>query len=131
MAKRKSKASFTQRLLALISEPEFVKFENILSEPNFFKIVGRTHYERWHSSFFGWLLDVNGSHLLSDYVLRRFLLLLLNEKCLKAKKHSKKNFEKILPVVEFTEIQVAPNENMSIRREFRISRIKCSRNTGQ
>jgi hypothetical protein len=111
--KRKYKASFTQRLLALISEPGFIKFENILSEPNFFKIVGRTHYERWHSSFFGWLLDVNGSHLLADYVLRRFLLLLLNEKCLRAKNHSEKFLVNILPVVEFSEIQVSPNENMS------------------
>ncbi|MEA3439834.1 MAG: PD-(D/E)XK nuclease family protein [Chloroflexota bacterium] len=113
MPKRKYKASFTQRLLALISEPGFIKFENILSEPNFFKIVGRTHYERWHSSFFGWLLDVNGSHLLADYVLRRFLLLLLNEKCLRAKNHSEKFLVNILPVVEFSEIQVSPNENMS------------------
>ena len=113
MPKRKHKASFTQRLLALISEPEFIKFENILSEPNFFKIVGRTHYERWHSSFFGWLLDVNGSHLLADYVLRRFLLLLLNEKCLKAKNHTERFLVNVLPVVEFSEIQVSPNENMS------------------
>ncbi len=112
MPKQKHKASFTQRLLALISEPEFIKFENILSEPNIFKIVGRTHYERWHSSFFGWLLDANGSHLLSDYVFRRFLLLLLNEKCLKAKKHSETFLANILPVVDFSEIQVSPNENM-------------------
>lgn len=113
MAKRKSNAGFTLRLLSLISEPEFIKFENILSEPNFFKIVGRSHYERWHSSFFGWLLDPNGSHLLSDYVLRRFLLLLLDENCLKASNHSEKYLTNVLPVVEFDEIQVSPNENMS------------------
>lgn len=113
MPKRKHKAGFTQRLLALISEPAFIKFENILSEPNFFKIVGRTHYERWHSSFFGWLLDANGSHLLADYVIRRFLLLLLNEKCHKATNHSEKFFTNVLPVVEFSEIEVSPNENMS------------------
>jgi hypothetical protein len=83
-----------------------------LSEPNFFKIVGRVHYERWHSSFFGWLLDANGSHLLSDYVLRRFLLLLLDEKCLKAADHTGKFLVNILPLVEFSEIQVSPNENM-------------------
>jgi hypothetical protein len=112
VAKRKNKTSFTLRLLNLISEPEFIKFENILSEPNFFKIVGRAHYERWHSSFFGWLLDANGSHLLSDYVLRRFLLLLLDESCLKASNHSEKYLANILPAAEFSEIQVSPNENM-------------------
>jgi hypothetical protein len=48
---KKSKVSFGQRLLGLISEPEFIMFENILGEPNFFRIVGRAHYERWHSSF--------------------------------------------------------------------------------
>lgn len=111
-SKRKNKAGFTQRLLSLISEPEFIKFENILSEPNFFKIVGRAHYERWHSSFFGWLLDAKGSHLLSDYVLRRFLLLLLNEKCIKASNHSEKYLVNVLPIAEFLEIQVSPNENL-------------------
>ncbi|MBN1953653.1 MAG: PD-(D/E)XK nuclease family protein [Anaerolineae bacterium] len=113
MPKQKYGPGFTQRLLSLISEPAFIKFENILSEPNFFKIVGRTHYERWHSAFFGWLLDVNGSHLLSDYVLRRFLLLLLNEKCLKAKDHLENFLIGVLPLIEFSEIQVSPNENMS------------------
>lgn len=112
MRKRKSKDSFSQRILGLISEPEFIKFENILSEPNFFKIVGRSHYERWHSSFFGWLLDVNGTHLLSDYVLRRFLLLLLDERCLKSANHSGEFLINFLPTIEFSEIQVFPNENM-------------------
>lgn len=113
MAKPKFKPSFTQRLFSLISEPEFIKFENILSEPNFFRIVGRAHYERWHSSFFGWLLDPSGSHLLSDYVFRRFLLLLMDEKCLKATYHSEQRLANILPIAEFSEIEVSPNENMS------------------
>jgi hypothetical protein len=113
VANRKNKASFTQRLLNLVSEIEFIKFENIISEPNFFKIVGRTHYERWHSAFWGWLLDAQGSHLLSDYVLRRFLLLLLDERCLKAETKPDKSLSNILPVVEFLDIQVSPNENMS------------------
>lgn len=104
---------FAQRLLSLISEPEFITYENILSEPNFFKIVGRAHYERWHSAFFGWLMDSGGSHLLGDYVLRRFLLLLLDEKCLKADNHSGRYLAHVFPVVEFSAIQVFPNENMS------------------
>jgi len=110
--KVKRRASFTQRLLSLISEPEFIKCEHILSEPNFFKIVGRAHYERWHASFFAWLLDSNGSHLLSDYVLRRFLLLLLDENCLKSSNHAETFLSSVLPVVEFSDIQVSPNENL-------------------
>ncbi len=108
--KRKTKTSFAKRLLDLISEPEFIRLEHILSEPNFFTIVGRSHFERWHSSFFGWLLDAGGSHLLSDHVLRRFLLLLLDERCLKASGHSDKHLTYVLPVAEFSEIQVSPNE---------------------
>jgi hypothetical protein len=111
--KRKKNTDFTHRLLSLISEPEFIKFEGILSDPNFFKIVGRAHYERWHSAFFGWLLDSIGSHLLSDYVLRRFLLLLLDERCLKARDASQQILRTVLPLVEFSEIQVSPNENLS------------------
>jgi PD-(D/E)XK nuclease superfamily len=114
--KRKSQASFTQRILNLIAEPEFIQFENILGEPNFFKIVGRAHYERWHSAFFGWLLDASGSHLLGDYVLRRFLLLLLDELCLKARDHSEDFLFNILPLVEFSDIQVTPSEYLPTER---------------
>jgi len=109
----KRKFDFTQRLLSLISEPAFIKFENILSEPNFFKIVGRTHYERWHSSFFGWLLDAGGSHLLEDYSLKRFLLLLLDDRCLTANNHQEQFLLKTLPTVEFFDIEVTPNEHFS------------------
>lgn len=105
--------SFSQRLLYLISEINFIKFYNILSEPNFFKIVGRTHYERWHSCFFGWLLDSNGTHLMYDYVLSRFLLLTFDEKCLKSSYHLNHNLIKILPTVEFKNIDVTPNEFIS------------------
>lgn len=113
MARRKKPASFIERLLNLISEPQFIKFENILSEPNFFKIVGRTHYERWHSSFIGWLLDAGGSHLVGEYTLKRFLMLLLDESCLKAKNHAEDFLLKVLPTAEFSEIEVTPNEHFS------------------
>jgi hypothetical protein len=111
--RRKIKANFTERLLNFISEPQFIKFENILSEPNFFKIVGRTHYERWHSCFLGWLLDPGGSHLLSNYTLLRFILLLLDVRCLKSKNHYDCMLLKILPTVEFFDVEVVPNENIS------------------
>jgi len=113
MKKIKVKNIFTERLLNLISEPQFIKFENILSEPNFFKIVGRAHYERWHSCFLGWLLDPGGSHLLDQYTLLRFLLLLLDERCLKSKSHHKYLLLRILPTVEFYDVEVVPNENIS------------------
>ncbi len=113
MPRRKKKDNFSQRLINLISEPEFIKFENILGEPNFFKIVGRSHFERWHSAFFGWLLDAQGSHLLSDYVLRRFLMLLLDVECLNAINSSEEFLINTLPIVEFSDIQVFPNENSS------------------
>ncbi len=104
---------FSQRLLELISEPSFIKFYNILNEPNFFTIVGRTHYERWHSSFYGWLLDSAGSHLMRDYVLTRFLLLTHDGRCLKAANHEKNALSQILPTIELDNIEVTPNEHQS------------------
>lgn len=104
---------FSQKLLELISEPSFIKYSNILSEPNFFTIVGRTHYERWHSAFYGWLLDANGSHLMRDYVLTRFLLLTHDEKCLKPSSHNKNSLSKVLPTIEFENVEVVPNEYFS------------------
>lgn len=111
--KPRTHQSFTERLLGLISEPQFIKFENILSEPNFFKIVGRTHYERWHSCFLGWLLDANGSHLLGDYTLRRFLLLLTDQDCRKPDNHINQVLLRLLATGMFTNIEVTPNENIS------------------
>lgn len=113
MPRKNTKHTFTQNLLDLISEPQFLRFENTLSEPNIFKIVGRTHYERWHSCFLGWLLDPNGSHLLSTYVLTRFLILLLDERSTKAKGHSTHALLSILPTVEFVDVEVVPNEYLS------------------
>ena len=112
--KKKRKEPFAHRLVELISEPQFIKFEHMLSEPNIFKIVGRTHYERWHSCFWGWLLDANGSHLLSDYTLIRMLFLLVDDKCLKARNHEGQNLWNVLPTIDFSEIEVTPNENTSI-----------------
>src|SRR4030042_4685567 len=99
------KITFTERLLGLLSEPAFIKFANILGEPNVFKIVGRSHYERWHSCFWGWLLDSEGTHLLSTYVLKRFLLLLLDEKCLKDEGHSISKIMNLLPTIEFANVE--------------------------
>jgi len=113
-SKNKQKSeSFSQRLVNLISEPDFVRFENILKEPNIFKIVGRTHYERWHSCFLGWLLDSNGTHLLSHRTLVRFLLLLLDDRTLKPSINKNQLLLDILPTIDFSEIQVTPNEYIS------------------
>lgn len=112
----KRKDAFAHRLIELISEPQFINFEHMLSEPNIFKIVGRTHYERWHSCFWGWLLDANGSHLLSHYVLIRLLFLLVDDKCLKAKGHEKQTLWNLLPNITFSDIEVGPNENDSTER---------------
>ncbi|MBI1761518.1 MAG: PD-(D/E)XK nuclease family protein [Acidobacteria bacterium] len=116
MAKHRNRTipkSFSQRLVTLISESEFIRFEHILGEPNFFRIVGRTHYERWHSCFLGWLLDPGGSHLLSNYTLIRFLLLLTDERCLKPITAQSQNLLDILPTLEFNDVEVTPNEYVS------------------
>ena len=57
------------------------------------------------------MLDTTGSHLLGDYVLRRFLMLLLDEKSLKPNNHKNDFLLKILPTANFETFQVTPNEN--------------------
>lgn len=111
--RKKSHASFNQRLIGLISEPDFIRYEQILNEPNIFKIVGRAHYERWHSCYWGWLLDPGGSHLLGDYVLMRFLHLLFDDNVLKPNNKHAHDFLSIFPMVEFSDVHVAPNEFLS------------------
>lgn len=110
----RKKETFSQKLLSLISEPQFIAFENILNEPNFFKIVGRAHYERWHSCFWGWLLDPAGSHMLAHYGLKRLLLLLSGEGCLKANSENGLKFLNHLALAELDDVEVTPNENSSV-----------------
>ena len=96
----------------MIADPEFVRYESILGEPNVFSIVGRSHYERWHSCFLGWLLDANGSHLLGQYPLRRFLLLLTSDRCRKPQPHVNSTLARILATADLQDIEVTPNENV-------------------
>lgn len=111
--------SFSRSILNLIIEPHFVRYENLLAEPNFFTIVGRSHYERWHTAFWGWLLDANGSHLLGDYALRRLLALLADERCLKSSLHSEDFLLATVPLVAFSDVQVSPNEYLPVETMVR------------
>lgn len=104
---------FSQKLLGLVCDLAFIKFINIQTEPNIFKIVGRAHYERWHSAFWGWLFDKQGSHLLSDYVLTRILFLIFHSRSLKASFPHYEFLLKNLPTIKWTDVQVTPNENVS------------------
>jgi PD-(D/E)XK nuclease superfamily len=106
--------TFSERMVHLISETNFIRFEQVLTEPNIFKIVGRSHYERWHSCFWGWLLDPNGTHLLKNYPLIRLLLLLSDERTLKSS--GKCKLLQNLPAIEFTDVEVTPNEFVSNER---------------
>ena len=69
-----SSSAFMARWLALVSDPDFVRLDALAAEPNFFSIVGRAHFERWHSAFLAWLLDPLGSHLTRTFPLIRLLL---------------------------------------------------------
>ncbi len=103
---------FSQRLLGLVSDTAFIKFFHIQNEPNIFKIVGRAHYERWHSAFWGWLLDTQGSHLLGDYVFTRILYLLFDSRCLNGNNHNSQLLLDNLPTIEIFDVEVTPNENV-------------------
>lgn len=101
---------FREKALQLTSDPQFLRYQNLISEPNFFKIVGQTHTERWHSSFWGWLIDPPGSHGLNDYVLTRLLYVLLNDNTVKPANY---RFLSFLPIDSIIEINVRPNEQDS------------------
>jgi hypothetical protein len=66
--------NFRVALHQLITDPDFIKFHELIDEPNIFRIVGQTNYERWHSGFWAWLLDIDGSHGLGKYPLELFIL---------------------------------------------------------
>ena len=109
-------SAITKKMLNLISDPNFIRFNNIINEPNIFKVVGRTHTERWHSNFWGWLLDPQGSHSLQDYILNKLLLSLLDERCIKPKSDYTQKLTDILTTIKFLNIKVKPNENDNIEK---------------
>lgn len=61
-------------LLKLVLDNDFQKLEQSISSTSFFKIVGRTHQETWHSMFLSWLLDPHASHEMGFFALRKLLL---------------------------------------------------------
>lgn len=67
---------FSVIIAHLLSDPAFLKLHYLCEQPNFFRIVGRTYTETWHSAFLGWLLDPRGSHGLGDFPLIRLLVTL-------------------------------------------------------
>ncbi len=67
---------FSAELLALEADPAFVALQQQLTRTNAFRILGTTFTERWHSQFWGWLLDPRGSHGQGGFALKRLLPML-------------------------------------------------------
>ncbi len=65
---------FARRLLALEADPSFQALQSLQNRTSFFRIVGTTETERWHSAFWSWMLDPDGSHGLGDFAVRRLLM---------------------------------------------------------
>jgi hypothetical protein len=64
---------FSQKILELQDDPAFQGIESRLKTANPFRILGTTDRERWHSAFWGWILDPKGSHGLGDFAAKRLL----------------------------------------------------------
>lgn len=60
---------------ALITDVGFQELKFQQEKTNVFTIVGQTHTEHWHSSFFRWLLDPRSSMRLGHFPLARLLTL--------------------------------------------------------
>jgi hypothetical protein len=68
-----------KRVLTLESDPAFQRLKEKVGQTNFFRILGTSHTERWHSSFWAWVLDPNGSHGLGGFAARRLLTMSSDE----------------------------------------------------
>lgn len=64
----------------LITDATFQKLKYLQSEINIFTIVGQTHTEHWHSSFFKWLFQPFSSLELGSFPLERLLYLYILKK---------------------------------------------------
>ena len=100
---------FALRANELLTDPSFHRFAAVTAEPNFFSIVGQSRYERWHSAFWGWLLDPRGTHNLGDFVLSRLLVLLFSDGVLPATARDV-HMNEVLSRTSLENVAVRPNE---------------------
>ena len=70
---------YLERVDALIGDERFLKLDYLHNKNNIFKILGQTHTEHWHSSFFKWLLDPNSTLGLGSFPLERFIFMCLSK----------------------------------------------------
>ena len=70
---------YLDKVDALIGDERFLKLEYLHNKNNIFKILGQTHTEHWHSSFFKWLLDPNSTLGLGAFPLERFIFMCLSK----------------------------------------------------
>lgn len=105
-----------EKILQLELDPAFIQLQNLIEEPNIFKIAGRTHTERWHSAFWGWLFDKNGTHNLDDYVYKRLFALLSSNDVLKPAEQIIDNF---FPYKELEHFESSPNEKEGTEKSIK------------
>ena len=70
---------YLDKVDALIGDERFLKLEYLHNKNNIFKILGQTHTEHWHSSFFKWLLDPNSTLGLGTFPLERFIFMCVSK----------------------------------------------------
>ena len=72
---QQSADKLARAILELEGDPAFQKLHRELTKTNFFRILGSSNSETWHSSFWGWIFDPEGSHDLGSFAARRLLSL--------------------------------------------------------
>ncbi|MCH8093321.1 MAG: PD-(D/E)XK nuclease family protein [Chloroflexi bacterium] len=102
--------SFKVRVNNLVTDPSFLRLAGLSNEPNIFRIVGQSRYERWHSAFWGWLLDPQGSHRLGDFTLSRLFTILFGDEAVRPKNAGQLE-GRALSRISLHNVTVRPNEN--------------------
>ena len=116
-----------------MADEQFAHLESLVTRPNLFKIVARTHTETWHSMFLGWLLDPSGSHGINDFSLKRLLVALGKANLSEGDTEKINKILKIALVGELSNADVRPNESNQKEVEIKnvgkfdvlITGIKC------
>ena len=113
----------------LTTDPLFVQFHQLVDVPNIFRIVGQKNYERWHSGFWAWLLDINGSHGLGSYPLELFILHALTHDTVHPDgiERKRKSFA-TMPMWAsnvFEEFEIYPNERGEKESSVRIEGVRA------
>jgi len=104
--------SLSERMLhvrQLLTDPEFLELDRRVRSVGLLAVLGQTYIERWHSAFFAWLLNPDGSHGLGDFPMRRLMVWMASQEIASDDAHRLMPSPALLERADLDVLRIRPN----------------------